>query len=613
MNAIRNIVDAILYPFRMLAQIPSSVVSSPRRMLGLSLPVRAALLLFFMLLLITVGWALLAWSMSEKQPLWDFFGSQLPAILLLDLLIPVIVWYALKLWLEGEPSPHPEIDAVWNQACKAMADHSIDMSETPIFLIVGPPDFQASQRLMNASNISFSVCVPTGPGAAHVYANTDGIFVVCSGSSCLGTLLGGRSVAAGAAEGVPAPASGGFDPTRTMAAGDALGSFGGGAANTPGFMDDSDAAGGFAQTQVFAGPFTPGGSPAGGQGGVAGTPPPNIRAHATGPPSPGPASTGSASPGSASPGPASPGPASPGVDAIRGTMDLSGFGNPGGPAASATGSGPLGPPAPRLDTVTVAVATSRLAYLCRCIRRVREPLCPVNGILVTTPFQWLAGDDEQAATQMQVALTADLATMRSATRVRCGVTHLISGMEDEPGFRELIRRVGADRVQSQRFGKGVGLWNVPTKNLLDAVVKHACGAFEDWSYLLFREEAGLGKRGNRHLYGLLCRVRSTFTPRLTNLIQSAYAIRTDDAKGSQREPFLFSGCYFAATGTERDSQAFLSSVFRKLQTEEEELEWGGEAIDEENRMQAGVQILLILSGVLIAILVAMLIYRFQFS
>jgi hypothetical protein len=56
MQAIRNFFDAITYPFRILARIPSRVISSPRRMLGLSLQVRSALLLLFTLLLITIGW-----------------------------------------------------------------------------------------------------------------------------------------------------------------------------------------------------------------------------------------------------------------------------------------------------------------------------------------------------------------------------------------------------------------------------------------------------------------------------------------------------------------------------------------------------------------------------
>jgi hypothetical protein len=237
----------------------------------------------------------------------------------------------------------------------------------------------------------------------------------------------------------------------------------------------------------------------------------------------------------------------------------------------------------------------------------------MNGILVSTPFRLLADGSQDMVNQILVALKADLACLRGAMRIRCSVTHVVDSMELETGFRELVRRVGADRSSVQRFGKGFGLWNVPTPQQLDAVVKHACGAFEDWSYLLFRESDGLSKPGNRHLYSLLCRIRSTFQPRLAHLIQSAYALNPSGPNLSDREPMLFSGCYFVASGAMPDRQAFLASVFKKATNEEEELEWGSEALLEEDRMQAGVRLLMIINGVLVSAILGLLIYHYNFK
>jgi hypothetical protein len=184
-------------------------------------------------------------------------------------------------------------------------------------------------------------------------------------------------------------------------------------------------------------------------------------------------------------------------------------------------------------------------------------------------------------------------------------------MEMETGFRELVRRVGAERSSIQRFGKGYGLWNLPSAPQLDAVVKHACGAFEDWSYLMFREGDGLSKPGNRHLYSLLCRIRSTFQPRLAHLVKSAYSINAAGTNLSDGEPLLFSGCYFVASGAMPDRQAFLASVFKKATHEEEELEWGSEALAEEDRMQAGVRFLMVVNGALVTTIVGLLIYHFK--
>ncbi len=71
---------------------------------------------------------------------------------------------------------------------------------------------------------------------------------------------------------------------------------------------------------------------------------------------------------------------------------------------------------------------------------------------------------------------------------------------------------------------------------------------------------------------------------------------------------LFSGCYFVATGETTNDQGFLPSVFRKMQTEEEDLEWGSEAIGEERKMQLGVTLLLVLNGILVACIIAMFVY-----
>ena len=547
MQAIRNFVDAITYPFRMLARIPSSVISSPRRMLGLSLPARTALLLFFGLLVIVIIWSIVRVSGGGLEPGENFLWRELPAIIVLMFLTPFAVWYALKLWLEGEPSPFPEIDNIWASAQDALREQSIDPAETPIFLVLGLASEQSTRNFFAASNVQMPVAVPSGPAPMHVYGNQRGIYLVCTQTSCVGALLGSTGSAA-------SPMT---DPSKTMAP------------PTQTMQIGADAIG--MQT-----------APAPGPGTAFAMNVPNV--------------------------PQAPQAAAANLDDVRGTMMV------GDPAAQLPGA-PITPPpdspvAPRLDPGQSGEATAKLRYVCRCLRKIRDPLCPINGVLVTTPFKLLADGTQDTVNQLQMALKSDLESVRSASRVRCSVTHVVHGMEEEPGFRELIRRVGADRVATQRFGKGFGLWNVPTKDQLDALVKHACGAFEDWSYLLFREEEGLSKRGNRHLYGLLCRIRTSFRDRLSHLVQSVYAADANAPSVAGREPLLFSGCYFVASGQTPDRHAFLSSVLQKTQNEEEELEWGSEAIGEENRLQTGVQLLLVLSGIFFAAIVAMLIHYY---
>lgn len=558
-SAIRSFIDAILYPFRLLARIPSSVISSPKRILGLSLQARSALLLFFGLLTIAIIWGVLRWLLPGREGFGGFLAREWVAIAILVFAIPLVVYFALKLWLEGEPSQYPDIDRAWDSAVQAMSEQSIDPSETPIFMIIGPGTVESVNAFMNTSNIQFPVRTPLGPAPIHVFANQQAIYVMCTECCQLSKLLGSprdSTIVPGQMPGAPQP----YAPDRTM---DLSSMQSGGAAGQP--------------------PIPPAAANAGSAYSA------DVRSTIAGLNIPVP-------------------PTNQGPD-LRGTMMVGDMGAPATTPAAPQGGGIA---KATLTPSEANEATARLAYLCRLFNRLRDPLCPINGVMVSTPFRYLADGSQDMVNQILVALKADLACLRGALRVRCSVTHLVDSMEMETGFRELVRRVGAERSSVQRFGKGFGLWNVPTAPQLNAVVKHACGAFEDWSYLLFREGDGLSKPGNRHLYSLLCRIRSTFEPRLAHLISSAYSVNDSGPQASDREPLLFSGLYFVASGAMPDRQAFLSSVFKKATNEEEELEWGSEALAEEDRMQAGVQVLMVINGALVATVIGLLIYYFKF-
>jgi hypothetical protein len=295
------------------------------------------------------------------------------------------------------------------------------------------------------------------------------------------------------------------------------------------------------------------------------------------PPVPRPSSDGIR--GTISAGESAPAPAVP-VSNIRGTMVVGGHNAGPGEDVSVTVSSLK--TVFKLDPKEVAEQDRRLEHVCQLIRRARQPLCPINGILKLLPFGLIQRSTPEAI-EVQRAAKKDLATMVRVLMLRCPVTAIVVGLEDEDGFQELVRRVGRDRALGQRFGRGFSVQNPPLPERLDALTTHACGSFEDWVYSLFREKGSLSKPGNTKLYYLLCKIRRNVRSRLVNILTAAYA--HDPDVDQKTEPLLFSGCYFAASGATEDRQAFIKGVFDKLPEQQEELEWTQAAYAEDQKYQ----------------------------
>jgi hypothetical protein len=248
----------------------------------------------------------------------------------------------------------------------------------------------------------------------------------------------------------------------------------------------------------------------------------------------------------------------------------------------------------------------RLRYLCSLIKSARIPVCPMNGALCLVPFR-IFQERTLAAEQMAHALQEDMGTLLHNFKLRCPATVLVTGMDEEKGFQELVRRVGAPRTVEQRFGKGFKVWAIPSAEQLDGVSAHACGAFEMWIYDLFKRPAAVNESGNMDLYSLLCKVRSTVRPQLERILKAGFQSRSDGWKNS----LLFSGCYFAATGGSPDKQAFVRSVLDKLPSEQADLEWTEDARLENQRIQTWSRLVFFLDALLGLGLLALWIYRFK--
>lgn len=249
----------------------------------------------------------------------------------------------------------------------------------------------------------------------------------------------------------------------------------------------------------------------------------------------------------------------------------------------------------------------RLQYTCGLINRARRPLCPCNGILILLPFGAfkIHGEFEE---KFERLIRSDLIALQKTLQVRCPVMSLIVGMEHESGFRELVRRIGADRAHGQRFGMGFDVRSPATADELSLLAAHISGRFEDWVYTLFREPGSLTRVGNRKLFALLCQVRSSLQVRLASLLAKGFGY--DSTVSIPQVSTLFCGCYFASVGDSKDRQAFVKGAVDKLMDEHENVEWTREILSEDRRYAWMANIMIVLNSVLFVSLVTVLLQRY---
>lgn len=478
---------------------------------------------------------------------------RIAVVLILLVAIPMVVHRLVRLWLEGEQSRFPDLEYAWNAGLHALASNGLSIRSIPIYLVVGTKSERQERAIFGASRTGMRVeGVPEGPAPIHWYANPDGIYICCSDASWTSALASLR------------------EELLLDAAGRGLG--------------DRESV-----SVQRMGSQRP-------------VPPPVTST------SPSPTSSGE----------------------IGGTMMLDEFVVPDAESpsrtanlASADTDRDLEPTMASaveeemedlgrelsIEPVIVSSQYSsatlqELQQLGRLLRQVREPVCGLNGVVLLIQLEAIHGSTEEMD-ELKKAMRADLETIHHASQVRCPVTTLVVGLEQERGFRELIRRVGKERAEVQRFGKKFDVEVIPEATLMAPLSAHVCGAFEDWCYTLFREEKSLAHTGNTRLYELLAKVRLGWKSRLGELL--ARTIGCDASPEGKQNAYLYSGCYVAATGDTADRQGFVKGVLDKLNDEQEFVEWTPEAIREDARRRWLIRVGLVACFVAIGSLITMMV------
>ncbi|HEV3021227.1 MAG TPA: type VI secretion protein IcmF/TssM N-terminal domain-containing protein, partial [Pirellulales bacterium] len=374
MNYVVRFLNALFTPVRLLFTSPEKLITGPKRLLGLSLPARGAVLAALFL-----GLAIVVYVCKKRD---EVRLDNLVGLAVIWIVVPPLLYVVLQAWLEPGISGFDDIDRAWQAGIKELRRNGLELNDLPLYLLLGSSDEFFERNLFDAAKLSLTVSqFPQGEQALHWYATSEAIYVVASNVgrlSCSNTAARKAlsQTASQRPEAPAGPAPRNFDPLR-------------------------------ATLEI--------GAPAEAAVDAERTPPPR-----------------QARPD------------------IRGTLEIDGD----GPVRK----GETEHYDPKPKGVTIAEReldqqTRRLDYLGRLIRRARQPLCPVNGVLALLSFPFLQLGKE-AGRQTAEAVRLDLETLLTAFQLRCPVTALVTGMEDESGFRELVRRLGPDRALHNKFGSG---------------------------------------------------------------------------------------------------------------------------------------------------------------
>ncbi len=275
----------------------------------------------------------------------------------------------------------------------------------------------------------------------------------------------------------------------------------------------------------------------------------------------------------------------------------------------ASGRGPVGEVANSSDPHAVSdrelnllsmqqasAQSARLRTLCRLLRIARDPASPVNGIITLLPFQ-MSRLTPREIQQLAESVDSDLLTIQETLQVRCPVTAVVTGVDQHPGFRELMRRVGVERTTSLKFGQQFDLRGDSTSDALQKFSESACNAFDDWAEMLFREPDVLSRPGNLPLFALLCEVRSRLKAPLGQVLARGFGYTPGLHPPERRN--LFNGCYFASISRSPDRQAFVRGVIEQVESQQDAVEWMPSALRRDRRIRIGIGIAMLTNAVLL--------------
>jgi type VI secretion system protein ImpL len=193
---------------------------------------------------------------------------------------------------------------------------------------------------------------------------------------------------------------------------------------------------------------------------------------------------------------------------------------------------------------------ARLEAVCRLVRSV-QPDCPVlRGVVLLFPRTWAGQPD---SVKWAAAVRDDLRTLQRVLEIRCPVFVVFPEMESAPGFPEFVRRM-SNPLRQSRCGFAVPSSQVFSGELVQRGLVWMSSWFHGWALSLMSDDL-LNQAGNNRLFCLDLEFRR-YRKRFRALLEAALTTPRES------DPVLFRGCYFVATGSPPDHQAFAAGLLR---------------------------------------------------
>ena len=532
----------MLSPFTRLFSWPARFLGFPKRLLGLSLPARVAWVLAIFLVLCVTGYSGLVVFREGWSGLWDRLNPGYFLLMLLLLFgLPTAAYWTARYWIEVESSAFPDIDAAWKAGLDSIGKAGIDLGTTPLYVALGIHDANSAGTLMNASGWELLVDGMPGGATPLRWYASRDAVIVFCLDACALSLCHAPQREDVSSSNVHRGGGGASNIRQTLVVG------GGGASE----VERDSRRKGIRGTMLADAPMEP-------------------------------------EPMAA--------PSRPAMG-LRGTM-IAGVSEP----MMAAGAAESQTTTRNVDRVELSQQADRLARVCCLAKQSRQPYCTINGVIAFVNWKLISS---QQANSLPMALRQDTLTMVEQCGIHAPLLVVVGGMENEIGFTELVRRVGDERAQGNRFGQGFNHQASPSQQQMIALASNAAGAFEGWVYDLFRQPDCLSRANNDKLFAMLCRIRSIVQPQLTDLFVGF----SESVSPEQPRSLFLGGCYFAATGGGKTRQAFVRSVLSKLVEMQEELQWTDKSLREESRFRGMVQLLTVTNGLLIVFILGVIVWK----